>query len=288
MKAIIFCIMLIVAFSDVVDDAKNLTPEEFASVYLMPIENLNIPPEIERVDYTPFLKYMAVPDSFDSRTTWPECIHPIRDQGKCGSCWAFALTEVISDRFCIASNKNINHVMSPQFSVSCDTKNLGCNGGYLPRSWEFLEGSGTITDSCWTYKSATGTAPACSTFTACEDGQPIKHFYSQKGKTKSFANIESAQIEIMANGPIETGFYVYDDFPKYTGGIYVKSSSKLLGGHAVKIVGWGVENGVKYWIVANSWNTSWGEQGFFRFKMNQCNFESQMITGYADTTKVSE
>ena len=83
----------------------------------------------------------------------------------------------------------------------------------------------------------------------------------------------------MTNGPIETGFTVYSDFMSYRGGIYVRHSNQIMGGHAVKVVGWGVENGVNYWIVANSWGPNWGESGFFRIKMGQCGFESQMYAG---------
>lgn len=69
----------------------------------------------------------------------------------------------------------------------------------------------------------------------------------------------------------------------YRSGIYVHTSGSLEGGHAVKIVGWGSEGGVDYWIVANSWNTSWGENGYFNIKMNQSglNFESSGIAGKA-------
>ena len=57
---------------------------------------------------------------------------------------------------------------------------------------------------------------------------------------------------------------VYSDFPAYKSGIYAHSNGTLLGGHAVKVIGWGTEAGVDYWTVANSWNTWWGEEGFFR------------------------
>jgi cathepsin B len=59
----------------------------------------------------------------------------------------------------------------------------------------------------------------------------------------------------------------------YKSGIYVRTSTEAEGGHAVKIVGWGVENGVNYWKVANSWGPAWGENGYFRIKMDQCGFE---------------
>jgi len=70
----------------------------------------------------------------------------------------------------------------------------------------------------------------------------------------------------------------------YKSGIYKHTSGGVLGGHAVKIVGFGVENGTQYWKVANSWGPAWGEQGHFRIAIgNCCNFDAQIIAGYADT-----
>ena len=80
--------------------------------------------------------------------------------------------------------------------------------------------------------------------------------------------MKSIQLEIIANGPVVTAFTVYKDFMSYKSGIYKRNSNDVVGGHAVKIVGWGVEGGVNYWICANSWNTTWGEQGFFRIAFN--------------------
>ena len=73
----------------------------------------------------------------------------------------------------------------------------------------------------------------------------------------------------MTNGPIEVAFNVYQDFMNYKSGVYIHKSGSFLGGHAVKAVGWGVEGGNKYWIIANSWGTGWGEQGFIKFGINQ-------------------
>ncbi len=60
--------------------------------------------------------------------------------------------------------------------------------------------------------------------------------------------------EIMKNGPVESSFTVYADFPSYKSGVYQHVSGSELGGHAIKILGWGVENNTKYWLVANSWS----------------------------------
>jgi len=62
----------------------------------------------------------ALPTSFDARTQWGNCIHPVMNQANCGSCWAFSASEALSDRFCIKTNKTVNVVLSPQNMVSCD------------------------------------------------------------------------------------------------------------------------------------------------------------------------
>merc|ERR1711972_1002091 len=85
---------------------------------------------------------------------------------------------------------------------------------------------------------------------------------------------------IMQGGPVETAFTVYSDFENYAGGVYHHVSGSAAGGHAVKIVGWGVQDGTKSWKVANSWNPYWGEQGYFRIARgaNESGIENK-VTG---------
>lgn len=224
-------------------------------------------------------KVIAVPESFDGRTQWPGCIHEIRNQGQCGSCWAFAGSEVLSDRFCIASGGKVNVVLSPQDPVSCDTSNYGCNGGYLLNQWQYMVKTGIVTDACFPYVSGTGSVPACPS-TCPGTSQPMANF---KHKASKFYTVASANIQqdVMTNGPVEAAFYVYRDFMQYTSGVYQHTSGAFLGGHAVKIIGWGVSSGTPYWIIANSWGETWGMKGFFwmlRGK-NECGIESQIYTG---------
>jgi len=68
----------------------------------------------------------------------------------------------------------------------------------------------------------------------------------------------------MTYGPVEIAITVYDDFLTYKSGVYKHVSGSELGGHAVRMLGWGTENGVDYWIVANSWNNGWGDNGFIK------------------------
>ena len=88
--------------------------------------------------------------------------------------------------------------------------------------------------------------------------------------------------EIYENGPVEGTFTVYEDFGDYASGVYQHITGSYLGGHAIKIIGWGVtDKGVKYWLIANSWNEIWGENGFFRLLrgQNECGIESSAATG---------
>jgi len=231
-----------------------------------------------------------VPDNFDARKQWPNCIHPIRDQQHCGSCWAFAASEAISDRFCIASNGNVNVVLSPQYLVSCNNVlNHGCNGGVPLFSWWFIARQGLVTDDCLPYQSGNGTNPvACKDFTKCADGSALKNYHSKAGSTVMLQNPQSIQQNLLQYGPVEAAFTVYEDFMHYSGGIYKHTSGGVLGGHAVKIVGWGVEDGTNYWIIANSWNTSWGESGFFRIAWGECGIDKQCVSGQADLTKLRQ
>merc|ERR1711972_1199032 len=98
------------------------------------------------------------------------------------------------------------------------------------------------------------------------------------------SNEQSIMQSIMTDGPVEAAFTVYKDFENYSGGIYHQTSEEQLGGHAIRIVGWGVEGGVKYWKVANSWNPYWGEKGYFRIRRgnNEGGIEDQAIASAPD------
>jgi cathepsin B len=74
---------------------------------------------------------------------------------------------------------------------------------------------------------------------------------------------------------------VYADFPHYKSGVYSHVTGSMVGGHAIKVLGWGVENGRKYWLAANSWNTNWGEAGFFKIArgINEGMIEDMMFAG---------
>lgn len=216
-----------------------------------------------------------LPSHFDSREKWGKAIHPIRDQAHCGSCWAFGATEALSDRFAI---NGIDVILSPQDMVSCNKANHGCEGGNLVLAWTYLGLTGAVTEDCFPYVSQDGHAPQC--ITKCVDSAVEYKKYKASSLIPTLPKtIEAIKTEIFHNGPVETGFSVYKDFITYTSGVYVHKSGELLGGHAVKLIGWGKEGDVEYWIAANSWSVKWGEEGFFRIAVDQCGISSQVTVG---------
>mmetsp|Transcript_19735 Transcript_19735/g.45644 ORF Transcript_19735/g.45644 Transcript_19735/m.45644 type:complete len:369 (-) Transcript_19735:306-1412(-) len=126
---------------------------------------------------------------------------------------------------------------------------------------------------------------------ACDENSTIADYksdkYSFSGHVTAFPNSEATiQTAIMTDGPVEAAFTVYSDFENYVSGIYRHTLGTTEGGHAIRIVGWGVENSVKYWKVANSWNPYWGEEGYFRIVrgIDECGIESQVYASSAGST----
>ncbi len=97
----------------------------------------------------------------------------------------------------------------------------------------------------------------------------------------SVSGEDNMMQEIYENGPVEGSFLVYEDFVTYKSGVYQHVTGSYLGGHAIKMIGWGVENGVKFWWVVNSWNNEWGENGLFKIRRgsNECGIENSVNAG---------
>ena len=178
-------------------------------------------------------------------------------------------------------------MFSPQDIISCTKYAQGCDGGFpYLIAGKYAKDFGVVAEVCDQYQGVDtptcGTDPACSrTYTAS---------YQYVGGYYGACNEALMMQSLVNNGPLVIGFMVYDDFVLYTDGIYHHDfaldhlqSGEFnpfeLTNHAVLITGYGVENGVKFWNVKNSWGTEWGRNGFFKIQRgnDECAFESLAV-----------
>ncbi|TNV81116.1 hypothetical protein FGO68_gene12384 [Halteria grandinella] len=213
----------------------------------------------------PTLSTTPLLPAFDARDQWPNCIHSVRDQETCGSCWAFSSTGHLEDRLCIATGGSftINDRLSPQNMVSCDFGNAGCNGGFITASINYLIKEGVVSEDCMAYRNV---APFCMYHCDFPQTQYKKH-HCKLGSTKILMDHGSIQRELMTNGPMVVGFDMYHDLYDYQSGVYEHLEGELEGGHAVKLIGWYYDAGNSLiWICQNQWGTLWGENGYFNIR----------------------
>jgi len=251
-----------------------------------------------------------IPAEFDARTAWPECesvINHIRDQSNCGSCWAHGTTEALNDRICISTGGNFSTLLSVADTTACcgalQCSSFGCNGGQVGTPWKWFMNSGVVTggdfgttDTCYNYTMeqcahhvdsetlplcdyVKQVAPTCSK-TCVDDSTRTyaddKHF---SASSYGLRGVDDIKADIMKYGTVTAAFTVYEDFLTYKSGVYSHQTGDALGGHAIKTIGWGTENGEDYWLCINSWNNTWGDQGTFKIKMGDCCINRQMHAG---------
>ena len=191
----------------------------------------------------------------------------------CGSCWAHAATSVLSDRIKIARGAawpDIN--ISPQPLISCSLDNFGCHGGSPILAFRYIH-EHTISDRTCAIYQARGhdDGQSCSWMEHCRNCSPgeacvvpPKFRVYRVDEYGNVAGEDAMMQEIYQRGPISCGIAVPLELEEYTGGIFCDTTGDTQVVHAVSVVGYGEENGNKYWLVRNSWGTHWGEQGFFR------------------------
>jgi len=229
----------------------------------------------------------AAPSEFDARTQWPNCptTSDIRDQKYCGSCWAFGAVEAMSDRQCIHKGEVVR--LSAEDMNSCSRSTFtscgDCNGGQPGCAWSYWVSTGVVSNDCAWYTAGNDSSmstPPCPT--KCYNPDIDWSSDKRKGKKSyTLSGEEKMKAELSENGPFEVAFQVYEDFMSYSSGIYSHQTGGYEGGHAVKLIGYGEEGGVKYWTCANSWNTDWGEKGYFRILRgkDECGIEGQAWAG---------
>lgn len=202
----------------------------------------------------------ALPENLDYRALG--YVTRVKDQGDCGSCWAFSAVGVLEAAYILAAKTPyVDLDLSEQVVVSCDMGNYGCDGWYMDVVSEFLKNSGTAVEECYPYTAKDG---KCSN--ACMERSTHKAVRWEYVVSID-PDVQTLETALVVYGPLITTMMVYSDFMYYAGGVYKHTSGYLEGGHAIILVGY--DNPGQYFIAKNSWGVEWGESGFFRIAYSE-------------------
>jgi len=204
----------------------------------------------------------------------------------------------MSDRSCIFLKQNIS-LSAGGMAFCCDSCGDGCNGGYPAAAWQYWQQTGVVEEACYPYP-----FPSCDHhIPGSKNPCPQKEYSTPNCPSKctnktwtgpawksdkhhgrsaySVSGVQQIMAEIMKNGPVEAAFDVYEDFVTYKSGVYQHTTGEFLGGHAIRILGWGVDGSTPYWIIANSWNPNWGNNGYFWMLRgsDECGIEDGVVAG---------
>jgi len=233
----------------------DLTSKEFSELYLGYRPRQNDYSRSQNLHVAPEAQVLA--SSLDWRTSG--AVTPIKDQGQCGSCWAFSTTGSVEGANKIKSGSLVS--VSEQQLVDCagSSGNQGCNGGLMDDAFEYIiKNAGLGSEAAYPYTARDGkckTVPAVSTVSKYTD---VKK--NDETGLMSAVNIEPVSVAVDAQS-----------WQTYKGGVMTGLCGKQLD-HGVLLIGYGTDGANDYWLVKNSWGTSWGEKGTIRLVRgkNQC------------------
>jgi len=202
-----------------------------------------------------------LPESVDWRNN---AVTPVKDQGQCGSCWAFSTTGSLEGIYAITTGDLVS--FSEQQLVDCDNfkhggEDDGCNGGLMDNAFSWInENDGLCSEESYPYISATGTTEKCQT--TC-DNMP----YSQIQSWVDVVSTDDALMQAVALQPVSVAIEADQiDFQLYKSGVLTSKCGTTLD-HGVLVVGYGsegTEESQDYYLVKNSWGTTWGDEGYIK------------------------
>ena len=239
----------------------DLTKQEFAKTYL----NLNYD-AMAMANFDPYIVKVsnAAPSAYDWRDYGR--VSAVKDQGSCGSCWAFATVANLEGLY--YANKGVMKTFSEQMLVDCDTSDSGCNGGLMEYSFTWLKKNGGImTDTDYPYK---GTKQTCKSDKTKYVDMTITGYKKLGSSWSTWSAVDEDEIKefLYQTGPLAIALNA-DPLQTYSSGILDLTSTKCPSSginHAVTLVGYGTQSSTDYWIIKNSWGKSWGESGYFRIR----------------------
>lgn len=210
--------------------------------------------------------YLDLPDSLDWRDY--NIVTPVKNQGHCGSCWTFSATGAMEGAWAKATGNLIS--LSEQQLVDCVKKDHGCNGGEMNDAFIYAIENPICTEIQDPYKAKDSKCIDCNSYIQFTNCMNIP-----------FSNELALKEALFKHGPISVSIEADQPiFRNYKGGIITDKSCNTNLDHGVLLVGYGEENNVKYWLVKNSWGTSWGENGYVRI-LRTDNDNSNGICGIA-------
>ncbi|XP_059279367.1 low-temperature-induced cysteine proteinase-like [Lycium ferocissimum] len=238
----------------------DLTNEEYRSMYLGTKVDVS-----RRLSNAQSDRYAPkVGDSLPDSVDWREkgVLVGVKNQGQCGSCWAFSAVAAIEAVNKMVTGDSIS--LSEQELVDCDTSyNSGCKGGLMDYAFKFVINNGGLdTEEDYPYTAKDG---------RCDQTRKNARVVTIDGYEDVPANNEKALKKAVAGQPVSVAIEAGGkDFQHYKSGIFTGNCGAAVD-HGVVAVGYGSENGMDYWIVRNSWGASWGERGYLRMQRNIAN-----------------
>jgi len=195
------------------------------------------------------------------------CSTPVKDQGQCGSCWSFAGTTVVETAHCIKTNALLT--LAPQQNVDCNTGCYGCDGGWAYKAFTYFQTYGAELESAYPYTGVDGTCKYTSS-------QGKLNTTGYKNVAANIAAMTSAVNQGAVAVAINASSYA---FQTYSSGVLTNNCSTSCN-HAVTLVGYNTDAATPYWIVRNSWGSSWGASGFIWMQQTegagQCGINTQV------------
>lgn len=232
----------------------DLSHEEFSQMYLGYKPALRTSQAKVSLQSVPF----TAPTAIDWTTQG--AVTPVKNQGSCGSCWAFSTTGSIEGQY-VLQLKNTLTSFSEQQLVDCDTKeDQGCNGGLMDNAFTYLESAKLETEAAYPYKGVDGSCSYNATL-----GLTSVSSFVDIAQGSTVADTENTMgVALDQVGPLSVAINA-NNLQFYTSGISNPLICNPNGlNHGVLIVGLGSSEGKDFWKVKNSWGTSWGEKGYFR------------------------
>jgi C1A family cysteine protease len=251
----------------------DLTSAEFKATYL------GYKPELRRAKPQTLGELKAPATYPNGALDWTTmgAVTPVKNQGQCGSCWAFSTTGNMEGTIAILHGQLTS--LSEQQLVDCSWSygNLGCSGGLMDNAFKYAEANGLCTEAAYPYTAKDGTCQSskcsASAYTHLKSYTDVQHNENALGAS---VDIEPVSVAIEADQPA---------FQMYSSGVFSAPCGQNLD-HGVLVVGYGTQGTTPYWKVKNSWGTSWGEAGYILMIRNtdECGIANEPSYSTAGST----